>query len=513
MTSLTPNPPPAPTPGPGTPASLTKSVVGGSVWMIANSIVMRVVSLFAQIALGHLLTKADFGLYGMAMSIAAVLTVLRDGGVRQLLIQRQKEYETLAGPVFWMGATFSVITGLLLLAAGPIAAARSGEPEVAILLYLLAISQPIGALGSTLTAKLQIDMRFAAYSVSGAAGGFVRSVGSILLAWFGFGARSFVIPMIPAAVLEFLIPCLLTREQPWRRRPNIKLWPSMLARTSWVMLGAGSLAAFNIGTSIVIGVFVSKEIVGVYFFAFQIVAQVGVVLGNNINYVLFPAFSKIADDPARKQLAVRKALRQTMLLAAPFSLGLAAVAPALLVFIWHDKWLEAIWPTIISSAAFPIYIILAVPQASQQSRGLFRQWALSLTALCILTLTAAGIGAYVTGTVVGITLISGVVTAIAGLIYTLAVLRSIGVGFGATLAAIMPGWIIAMMAAGAAIWADDAYFASLPAWVRVGISGSLFSVLFGLTARVVVPSHLGEAVDVLPARVRPWARRLLLLPH
>ncbi len=493
MTSLSPNPPPAPTPGPGTPASLTKSVVGGSVWMIANSIVMRVVSLFAQIALGHLLTKADFGLYGMAMSIAAVLTVLRDGGVRQLLIQRQKEYETLAGPVFWMGATFSLITGLLLLAAGPIAAARSGEPEVAILLYLLAISQPIGALGSTLTAKLQIDMRFAAYSAAGAAGGFVRYVGSILL-------------------LEFLIPCLLTREQPWRRRPNIKLWPSMLARTSWVMLGAGSLAAFNIGTSIVIGVFVAKEIVGVYFFAFQIVAQVGVVLGNNINYVLFPAFSKIADDPARKQLAVRKALRQTMLLAAPFSLGLAAVAPALLVFIWHDKWLEAIWPTIISSAAFPIYIILAVPQASQQSRGLFRQWALSLTALCILTLTSAGIGAYVTGTVVGITLISGVVTAIAGLIYTLAVLRSIGVGFGATLAAIMPGWIIALMAAGAAIWADDAYFASLPAWVRVALSGTLFSVLFGLTARVVVPSHLGEAVDVLPARVRPWARRLLLLP-
>lgn len=510
------NPAPAPpTPPLGTPApspSLTRSVVGGSAWMIANSVVMRVVSLLAQIALGHLLTKADFGLYGMAISVAAVLAVLRDGGVRQLLVQRQKEYETLAGPVFWMGAAFAIVTGLLLLVSGPIAAARSGEPEVAILLYLLAIAQPIGALGSTLTAKLQIDMRFAAFGMAGAAGGFVRYAGSILLAWLGFGARSFVLPMIPGAMLEFLIPCLLTREQPWRRKPNFRLWPSMLASTSWVLLGAGSLAAFNIGTSIVIGVFVAKEIVGVYFFAFQIVAQVGVVLGNNINYVLFPAFSKIVDDPARKQQAARKALRQTMLLAAPFSLGLAAVASPLLVLIWHDKWIEAIWPTIIASAAFPIYIVLAVPQASQQSRGLFRQWALSLVALAVLTLTSAGIGAYVTGTVVGITAISGTTTAIAGLVYTLAVLRSIGVGFGAILASIIPGWTIAIGAAGLAVWADDAYFSALAPMLRVPIAGLIFSVLFGLITRVVVPSHLSEAVDVIPARIRPWARTLLLLP-
>lgn len=495
----------------GPQTGLTRSVVRGSAWLMVNTAVMRLVALGTQVALGHLLTDADYGLYGMAMAVAAIVGVFRDGGVRQVLIQRHGEYERLAGPVFWMGAVFAVASGAALAALGPVVAKATGEPRMTELLLIVAAAQTVGALGAPLSAKLQIDMRFAAYSLLATVTGAVRYAGQVVLAVMGLGASAFVWPMVPAGILDLLVPLFLLREKPWKRRADVASWPGLFRSTGWVLAGAAGLAALNIGSSLVIGLFVAKEVVGVYYFAFQLVAQVGMLLGNNLNQVLFPAFSRIAGEAERKREAVVKVLRQVTLLASPACLGLAAVAGPLVRLIWQNKWDGAVTPIMIIGFVFPMNIILSVPLSVQQARGDFRGWALSLVGLSGVALGSAAWAAWATGTAEGITFWSGVATAGASLAYTAWCLRGSGVAVRRTLGAIAPGWGLSCAAAAGAVALDRALLSGAPALVRCIAAGCVFSGAFGLLVRGVVPSHLAEALSLLPRSVREPARAMLRL--
>jgi O-antigen/teichoic acid export membrane protein len=495
------------------------AVARGSFWMISSAAATRVASFIAQILLGARLSQHDFGVYAIAISVSSLAAVLKDGGVKQVLVQRQREYDRLIGPVFWMAAAFNTATGLIIAGLAPVLARAYDEPRIALLMLVIAASQPIATPGAILATRLQIDMRFREAGMIATASAMVRYLGAVVLAYLGFGALSFVLPLPVLSLIEWGMGWWYVRQRPWRARPEPRAWWPLFRDTRWVLAGTLGVAGVNLGSNMVIGFFVPTAVVGVFFFAFQIVVQVGVLVSANILQVLAPALSKIAEDLDRKRAATERCLRQVMLLGAPMCLGLVATFTPLELFIWKGKWADASDAVLFIGALYPASLAAAVSQAVMQARGQFRRWGMALIVMAALTLLSAAIGAMVDGTPGGIALYASLGNAIAALGVTIAGVGEIGIGPGNMLQDIAPPWLLAVAAAAIAMIIDRHVLGGaggqpggssrLAAFVRTGIAGGVFTVAYAVLTRALLPRYLREAIAVVPQRWRPLASAAL----
>ena len=475
-----------------------------------SAAIQRAASFGAQIVLGWLLTQRDFGVFALAASIAALAGALRDGGVRQLLIQQHADYDRLLGPMFWMALAFNAFTGLILATTAPMMAWALDEPALIGLVIVLAIAQPLGTPSAILTARLSIDLRFREVGRIAAVSSLVRYVGTIGLAAAGFGPLSFVLPLPVLSIVEGGMAYAYTRERPWLRSANARKWPHMLAEAKWIFIGTFGIAALNLGAALTIKPFVSTAVVGVYYFAFQVIVQVGMLLSANVLQVLFPAFARINDDPVRLSAAASRALRLLMLVAAPMCLGLAATFGPLELLIWHGKWKPAADAVRAIAVLYPAVIASSVPLALQQAGGSFRSSGLTFLSMGVASLGGSMIGAMITGTAVGIAILTGIATGAVSIAVTWGTMRRTGVSASDLLASILPAWLMSCIAFAASYWLDGLLAErSVPTLIRAGASGVIFVAVFAATTRLSFRSHLEEAISVIPSRLRGPAARFL----
>lgn len=501
---------------------MARAALTGTLWMIVSSSSAKLLGLGSQLILAALLTEEEFGVYAIALSLSVLTTVLRDGGVRQLLIQRKDDYESLIGPVAWMALAFNLLACLILAATGPIAAAVYGRSELIAMMALMGLGVLLTTPSAVLSARLLIDLRFRDLAWMAVASSALRYGASIGMAASGFGAISFVMPIALVGILEWCWLKALNPERIWRRPAEFGRWGSLLGQVRWILIGSLGTALVNMGNYSVVGLFVSNSIVGVYFFAYQIVIQIGVLISSNINQVLFPIFSGMTDID-RQRAAVDRVIRQLMLVAAPLGMGLIPTFPGIEAALWNGRWASAVHSVMIIAVFYPISVVIAVPYAALQARGDFRRWAVLLVALGAVVMFAGAAGAATGGTAEFIALFSGIALGVGSLVFTWLGLRHLGVTAGEVAKMTLPAWGLGLLAASAGLavdWQLETLKSVVPpvlssgrpgAAIRAGLAGIVFCTVYGLLARAILPDGIRDAVSMLPSRMRIPARRLLLL--
>lgn len=518
MTAQAPPPPDSDVDAPRFAGALRGTVVRGSFWLMGNSLITRGASFLTQIALGALLGKEDFGVYALAISVSALSAVLKDAGARQILIQRQREYSSLVGPVFWMAAAFNAATGAGLIALSPFVAQLYSRPELIALLAIIGISQPLSTPGAILATRLQIDLRFRALAAVSTVSAGIRYGGTVVLALLDFGPLSFVLPLPAVAVAEWALGAAFVRERPWQGRPTVSVWPKLLQTSYWLLLGSLGIAAYNTGASLVIGLFLPTAVVGVYFFAVQIVLQIGALVSANVFQVLVAAFAKISDDHRRAREGALRSLRQVALLSSVLCLAIVAGFPALEQLIWRGKWADATVIVQILGVLYPGTIVSSVGLAVAQANGCFRAYGLSLAWVASLSLSGAAAAGAISGSAWVIALSSGLCGCTGSLVVTIVCLGKKGIAPLFVLRAVAPSWLSGIAAAGMALALDAALCrlqVPLPGNVRslarLCGAGVVFGLAFVVPMRALCPGHLIEMVLAMPSRGRRLLQGMLLL--
>jgi PST family polysaccharide transporter len=545
--------PPSPPTGQSKDTGYAKKVLRGSVWMIANTVATRIGSFVSQIFLAWWLTKSDFGIVGIALAISGIASVLRDGGVRQILLKHHTEHDKLLGPCFWMALAFNTLLAILLTALAFPFARLYNDDRLIVMLAIIGWSIPLGTLGGILLTKLIADMRYRENASVMTASALTRYLSSVTFAYAGFGPLSFILPNILCAVVENLFALYYCRHRPWQLAPNADQWWSLFLRSRWALVAALGIAGMNQGSSAMIGLAAPLEVVGIYTFTFLIVVQVGSLLSTNINQVLVPVFTRLADEEDRKRAAVLRTLRQVSLIATFMSLGLAATYRPFESLVWRERWAASILPVQIIGAGYAINVLLCISLAVQQARGQFRAWGVGLLLLAIGTMLAAYIGTlfgkpeldralllatniptfwpYVSERVwwsgVYIALASAGFGVVASLIHLTVALKPLGVGRREVIKNALIVWSLGLLAGALTISIDtvadgpvrqlfagsfgvDAgfFFAELLLFISSGI---IFSAIYAFLVRTVVPEALAEAIQMFPARFRPHAISLFRL--
>ncbi len=378
--------------------SLTRQSARGFFWMLAQTVGSKIFSFAGQIVLARLLAPRDFGLVALAYTVVAITTVIRQTGIQQILVQRHKHYRRWANPAFWFELTVSLATAAMLVVAAPIAAGVFHSPPLIGLILVIAAAAPLNPWYVVPNAGLMIGMRFRAIAAVNIGYNLVAMVVSILLAWRGFGAYSFVIPLLVAGVVRAFWLWRLARP-PIRLRPQMRRWKFLIGDSVY-MLGTGFLSSVYVQAGcLVLGLLYAKSVVGQFFFALNLSTQVQQVLAQNLGSVLLPALAKLQDDRPRQVAALLRASRMLAFVGVPLSLLLAVVAKPVILIVYGAKWLPAVPVLRILAVAMALSVPSSLAYTALQSQGRFRVVFLFTLAQALPFFVALFAGAHLDGAV------------------------------------------------------------------------------------------------------------------
>jgi O-antigen/teichoic acid export membrane protein len=526
-------------------------VVGaGMVWMIAGTILAKVITFFAQWVLGKQLSPDEFAVFAYATAIAGFTMVCREAGVREYLVQRcssggQAAYEDLAGTGFWLAFWYNIVVAAIMAAIALPLARFTQQPLLAPMLWVMAAALPLGTIGGILQNKMRLELRFRELSIKGMISGITRQGSAIAMALSGVGAMSQAWPVMVGAVVETVGGYTATREKIWKRPAQPHRWFGILRETKWLMFASIANFAVDWGPFLLLAALAALSKIttgplapyahlinlqdkqsGIFYFAFMITAQVGVLLSFNLMVVLTPALARMHDQPQRLAFASTRALRTLMMAGSIGSLGLASIMLPLEHLLWKGKWEQAVYAVVILGVFFPWRVTFGVCSSILQAQGRFRLYAV-MTFIEGAGLTLATVaGALVHPVASTMAWWAGIWLLLSRLAVTIWVFRSIGVAPMDVLRATLPSWTFALLAAAIPLALDTLVrwervfsvgpLASLPSSVqdlfRILLLGSLCSLLFTLMVRVLLKSQLAEVLSVAPARLRRPMHRLLFMP-
>lgn len=342
-------------------------------WMLANSLIIRAVTMASQVVLSILLSKSDFGIWAIALSVSALVTNFRGGGILQWLIQGgEAKYEERAGIGFWTSLCFNTLLGAALCVIAFPAAGFFGDSHVTPILLISGLAFPLSTFGSFYKNSLAITIRMDAVSRIEVISSLVRNSLIIGFAFWGFGPFSFVLPLPVSYLVDAVLGYYFTRSRPWTRRANVWVCCRAILRNRWIMAGTLVITlTLNLDYTI-IGRLASLTIIGIYYFAYQMTFMTAALVTENARRVLAP--SLVALPVSRRPGAALSASRTYLLLGSPLMLLLACVIRPLENLVWHGKWADAIVPIQVMSFALPLQLMTAIVQASLQGNGRFRLW-------------------------------------------------------------------------------------------------------------------------------------------
>lgn len=360
---------------------LTRIAVGGTAWLLGSSVATQFFSLLAQVVLGWLLSKSDFGLYALAIGVTACVQVFRDGGVSLWLArQEREEFARNVNQGFWLCLLSSVGVALSMVSIAPVAGSVYGEPlgsfntEVCLLILIVAASVPLESYNVVAEANLQVSLRFRALAILRTVGALVRYGLIILMARAGWGPYSFVLPLIPLAMFRMGVAFALTGLTPWRERMSSQRIRAILRSSKWVISGTFASSVFRQIDYLVLGLVAPTTVVGVYFFAYQLAVQPVLLFSQSLRRVLIPTFSLAGKDAARQLRAIVRAAAFIGLIASGLFLLFALLAGTLEHLLWHGRWLSAVPAMRWLAAAMPLHLFALLVRMVVQSAGWFRLW-------------------------------------------------------------------------------------------------------------------------------------------
>jgi len=362
------------------PTSLGHRTSVGILWLIVQTLGNRLVGIGSQIVLAWLLRPGDFGLVGMAYTVTSFTGVLVNPGLDQILIHRQRHFRLWANPAFWMSVTFGITATVVLSALAPLAAQFYGEPSLKGLIFVMAGASFFSAVAVVPSTALQAQMRFKLIAIIGMIVNFASAALSIFFAWRGFGAYCFVLPTLILNALMLVFYWVIA-SAPISLYPQWRRWKFLVSDSVYVIFTRVLQTIVGQGDYITLGYFCGKQVLGVYFFAFNLSTLVFRVLAGNVTNVLFPALSQVQGDFRRQLNAAMKAAVLLTTIATPAGmLQVLLAGPAILLF-FHSRWLPAI-PLVqllslgacVSVAVWPMGSLMS---AQGRFKALFWLWLIS----------------------------------------------------------------------------------------------------------------------------------------
>jgi lipopolysaccharide exporter len=332
---------PSPSARPNDARGIGHATAHGFAWLFGQSIGEKLVTLAGQIALARLLTKSDFNLIALTYTVTTFAGLLQQAGLSQVLVQRHRRFRLWATPVFWMSLAIGLAAGAATAAAAPLAAGFYHNDKLVGLLLTAALLLPLNSLLTVPEALLRGQMRFRLIAAANMGTILGTVTLSVVFAWMGFGAYSFLIPQPVVAVARGVLMWWASRPR-IHARLRVRRWRYLISDSTMLLIASVALMVTYQGGQAILGrLYPLLPAAGVFYFAWNLSDQSLRLLVNNLAGVLFPALNRIQDEPKRQAAAFLRATRALLTVGLPICLLQAALAEPAIRLVFSARWADA----------------------------------------------------------------------------------------------------------------------------------------------------------------------------
>lgn len=316
-------------------------VIKNLIWKFTERIGVQGIQFIIQIVLARLLLPEDYGLISLVTIFIAIANVFVQSGFSTALIQKKDVDEVDFSSVFYLSLGVAVTMYILIFIGAPYVSNFYGEPDLALVLRILAITLFFGAFNSIQNAIVAKQMQFKKLFFSSLGAAIVSGAIGIILAYLGFGVWALVSQQILSQISITIILCF-----------TVKWSPDLIFSLERVRVlfnyGSKLLVSSLIDTvymnlrNVVIGKLYTPDILGMYNRGEQFPQLIVTNINGSIQSVMLPTLSLEQDNKERLKSIVRRSIVTSSFIVFPAMVGLAAIAEPIVRILLTDKWLPCV---------------------------------------------------------------------------------------------------------------------------------------------------------------------------
>lgn len=318
--------------------SLKKSLF----WSYLSHYGSMVIQLGSSIILARLLIPEEIGIFSVALSFIALGNMIRGFGTGEYLIQ-EKELTTekiqssftLAIIVAW------VLSIIIYLISEPLALFYN-EKGIAQILPIIAINFLFVPFGSITIALLRREMRFDKLIKINLSSAFMNASTSILLAMNGYSFMSLAWGAV-AGTLTSVVVSQLYRPEGLSFIPALSKVREIIVYGSYNTLTNFTSSISTSAPDLIMGKMLDMHFVGIFSRGNGLLQMVSNLVVGGIRPILLPYFSQQhRENPHELAPAYLKMVDATLSIMWPILVFLALYSHEIIMFLFGDKWLEAV---------------------------------------------------------------------------------------------------------------------------------------------------------------------------
>lgn len=474
---------------------LGRRVVSGARWVLLLRLGSTGTLWVISISLARLLDRSEFGIAGLANTFLTILLVFQESGLSAALIHRAgRMQEAIDAAVVYAAGACSFLS-VLCLAAAPVAGHFFHESELTDLVRAIAIVFVFRGISTVPQAILQRELRFRAWALILLTGTLIQGCVAITLAVSGAGAWSLVIGTI---ALEGWCALLAWPVAGIRADPRRASWRTLRELASY---GRGVVGANVSNTiylyvdNIVIARTLGPASLGAYTIGYQMGKQPVTTLTSASNALVFPAYTKLRDDPDRFRRAYLRSLRFITVVSAPLGFGLAAVSGTFVHVVYGARW-HAAAPVLTIIALMGLVLSVSATMGEVMKAAGHPNWLFALAAAQTTMVTGAvillyphGISAVAAGVAVPVTII--------GVVASYLTTRLLSIGRREWVETLVPAAVSGAVMAASLVGTDHALRGVVSPAARLALEAVEGILVYAVAFRIVAPARFAEFIGEL----------------
>lgn len=319
----------------------SKLVISNMLWRLAERFGAQGVNFAVSVVLARMLTPDDYGIVALATTFTTILGVFLTNGLGTALIQKNNTDDLDYSTALIANIVIGIVLYGAVFAAAPYIANYFRQPRVCNVLRVISLTLVIGGLESIEHTKISRAMEFKLFFKATLIGTVVSAVVGIWMAVRGFGvwaivAQYLINQVFDTALLWMMIHWRPTLQFSWKR-----LKP--LYSFGWRAYSAQMIETlYNSLRSVLIGRYYTSADLAFFNRGRHIPDLVNQNTNNAVQSVMFPAYTRVANNPERMKHLMRRATSLGTFLIFPAMTGLAMVSEALVDVLYTSKWQPAV---------------------------------------------------------------------------------------------------------------------------------------------------------------------------
>jgi PST family polysaccharide transporter len=320
---------------------------------------INALSFIGTLVLARLLMPADFGLVAIAATIATIVSSVTELSLSSALIQHREPTDAHYDSAFTLNLVRALIVSATVgLLAIPVARFY-GDARLTPVMATIALSTAFGGLLSPRLATFSRNLVFWQEFAITVAQKFASVAVSILVALQFPSYWAIVAGAIASQIAPVVTSYLIA---PYRPRLSFSAASSLLSFSVWLSLAQLVNTANYRLDQLFVGYFLGSERLGHYNVGSNLAVMPTQEATAPISQLLFPAFTKLADEESRLKAAYLRSQRTLCAIAFPMGVGFAVISEPMVSFALGEKWRPVI---IVIQALAAIFALQAITSALQ----------------------------------------------------------------------------------------------------------------------------------------------------